>query len=455
MLSNPLIARRAIALGGLSLFLLLGVCFAWAPGRSTMAVVVAVVLAAMVWRVEWAVLAYVAAEPFSGILQDLSSVSIKMMGLLVFVAWLVRLLTRTWPVRLGHPAVTAVIVFTAVLLASTTLHPHGSAGLTVVSRYGAYLAVLLVLIDTMRSGLAPVRVVRWFVVSCTAAAVVGLVNFFAGGGGRAAGPLTDANDFAFFLVVAVPLAWALWRGEPDHGHVQAHAWVASMLVLTVALLATFSRGALLGLALVLIVAVLTQQVRFRAVVAGALLVAASVGVVAMVAPALVHESLLAKQHIAAQNVDDRFATWQIAAQMTAAAPVLGQGPAGFDVNRGRYDQETAVDVQRFDVAHQTYLEVASELGLLGLATFLAIIGQGLSAALRAAPDQRPQGYLARGICFAFVGALAAATFLTEQYYLPLWLLTALGVVLDPRRGPADHLRRRAMPAPVRFVEVSR
>jgi hypothetical protein len=37
------------------------------------------------------------------------------------------------------------------------------------------------------------------------------------------------------------------------------------------------------------------------------------------------------------------------------------------------------------------------------------------------------------VCTAFVGVLVAAAFLTEQYYLPIWLLAALGAALDPVR----------------------
>jgi len=94
------------------------------------------------------------------------------------------------------------------------------------------------------------------------------------------------------------------------------------------------------------------------------------------------------------------------------------------------------DVQQ-TVAHQMYLDVSAELGLLGLAAFLAFLWYGVRGAFRArrSPDRRQ---VADGVLVGLAGTLVAACFLSEQFFLPIWLLGALGIALDlvpsPRAG---------------------
>jgi putative inorganic carbon (hco3(-)) transporter len=119
--------------------------------------------------------------------------------------------------------------------------------------------------------------------------------------------------------------------------------------------------------------------------------------------------------------------------MTADHPVLGLGPAGFRLNYNRYVDNQPLDPLHFlDVSHNTYLEVSSELGLLGLGAFLCLLIGGFLGARRYWLSPAPDATFGRAICTATVGVAVAAVFLTEQYFLPLWLLAALGAALDPK-----------------------
>jgi putative inorganic carbon (hco3(-)) transporter len=123
----------------------------------------------------------------------------------------------------------------------------------------------------------------------------------------------------------------------------------------------------------------------------------------------------------------------MASEMLADSPVVGKGPAGFAANYDRYLGTRLTDPPHLDVAHQMFLDVGSELGVLGLAAFVAMIWSGLRGAQRAARDPRAAAGLGAGVAVAFVGVCAAACFLSEQYYLPIWLLVALGCTIDPGR----------------------
>lgn len=404
-----------------------------APTQTAAGIVGLLVVGVLMVRLPWTVLCYVAVEPFGDLIGAAVPGGVRLVGLLLFAAWLVRILVDRRPVALRHPALVCAGLLATVVLASATVNPNGAAGFEVAGRYASYLAVLVVLVDTMRTSLPARRVAMVFLASSTAAAVVGLAIFLIDGG-RAHGPMDDANDFAFYLVCALPFALLLWRegGRPR--------WLGALavVILMVGIVATFSRGALLGVAAMLVVALLLGLVRWRDVGIGVAAVAIALGVVVVSAPDLVQRSVAEKEFVAEANVESRYTSWTLAAEMTVDHPFLGTGPGGFRTEFASYDLGRSSNPVHLDVVHQMYLDVSSELGLLGLAAFLGVVGTGAVAAWRGrtSTERGADPGLATAVCVALVGTLVAATFLSEQYYLPIWLLVALGASLDRWHGPA-------------------
>ncbi|MBS4753714.1 O-antigen ligase family protein [Nocardioides sp. zg-ZUI104] len=426
--AGVLVLVAALAVG-------IGTVVVLAPLVAVLALVAVLGVVTMLAHIERAALAYVAIEPFGDLVGVLHPAAVKVAGVLLFVAWLLRLVLDARPVNLRHPGIAAAAALGLVVLASTVLHAgRNDSGLEVAIRYASYLAVLAVLSDTLRATRAEGphateaavrRMAAVFTLSCTAAGAVGLVGFLLQGG-RAAGPLSDANDFAFFLMTAVPLA--LWLGCGAKARDRLF-WLCAV-VLVLAVLATFSRGALLGLAAMGALALVLGVVRARAVLVGAAVVLAAVVVTWVSAADVIERSLAEKQHVAAANVDSRFVSWQMAAAMTAHSPLLGQGPGGFADQGAAFTPAHVTDTRHLDVAHQMYLDVASELGLLGLGAFGAVIVSSARGAWRARRECVTAGG-GTACLVAFCGVLLAACFLTEQYYLPVWLLAAFGIALDP------------------------
>lgn len=400
------------------------------PDAVLWAIGAAAVVGAMVFRLRWALLVYVAVEPFGDLLGGIHPAFVKAVGVLLFAAWALRLLLDHRPVALRHPGMYAAGALLLVVLASLVADGVPGHGVEVALRYASYLGVLAVLVDTIRAA-GPDRagfvrrVAGVFVVSCTAAAVVGLGGFLVAGG-RAAGPMEDANDFAFFLISALPLALWLARGPG----VSARLHGVCAVVLIVGTLATFSRGALLGIGVMAVLALALGLLRRRTLVLGAAVVAVAVVVAWVAVPDLIDRSLQEKQYVAADNVDSRFTTWSMAAAMTAERPLLGQGPGGFGTEADRFVPAGTSDTTQQSVAHQMYLDVASELGLMGITAFLLVFAHAVLGAVRARRVPETGGP-ATAVLVGFGGTLVAACFLTEQYYLPLWLFSALGVALDP------------------------
>ncbi|MDQ1715443.1 MAG: hypothetical protein QOC60_1388 [Frankiaceae bacterium] len=418
-----LVSRRTLTtLATLAIVAVASSVLLWGPIVSLGAVVALVVIAALLTNAELAVLTFVAVAPFEGYAKSISASAVKVLGAVVFAAWLLAALRRE-RVRLAQPAVGCAIALLAVLLTSTLLHGNGPLGAEVATRYGSYIAAFVVLVDCMAHRLPPRRVAQVYVTASTLAALAGLVAFFRHDL-RAGGPVGDPNDFAFFLLVALALTMGLRRDEPRSRYV-----VAAILLL-LGIVATLSRGALVGLAAMFVLAAASRLIRTRVVFGTAAVVGAALVCVLVLDPTKLSTSLHAKGVVAAQNVDERLVRWQVAAEMTYDHPILGLGPAGFRENFDRYIDYRPTDLShRLDVAHEMYLEVSSELGLLGLGAFLGVMGLGAYSAARSARRGGPDVGLANSVWLATAGAAVAAVFLTEQYYLPLWLLAALGISL--------------------------
>jgi len=426
--ADPGAARRAATLGGLLVVIVLGSLLVVVdPVVAGLGLLGLLAVGVLMLRIAWTVLCYVAVEPFGDLVGGAVPEGVKLVGLLLFAAWLVRVLVDRRPVALRHPVVVAAGVLGTVVLAAFTLNPNGGAGVETTGRYVSYLAVLVVLVDTMRTTVPPRRVATVFLVACSGAAVVGLVGFLSEGG-RAAGPMADANDFAFYLVCALPFALLLWRDGRGWARVLPGT---AVVLLVVTIFATFSRGALLGIGVMVVVALALGLLRLRDVGLAAAAVALGLGVVVVAVPDLVDRSLAEKQFVADANVESRYTSWTLAAEMTLDHPVLGTGPGGFGQNFDAYDAGRSSNPTHLDVVHMMYLDVSSELGLIGLAAFVALLVAGAGAAWRGRSPDGPDPGLASAVCIALAGTLVAATFLSEQYYLPIWLLLALGAAVTP------------------------
>ena len=391
---------------------------------------------ALFTRVEWAVAAVVAAAAFDDYLLSVEPRLAKGLAALAIGAWMLRRCAGPLHRRAYSPAMMGALAFLVVLLASTVAHANGSAGQAVVIRYAGFLAILVVLADTMRGGqITPERVARVYVFASAAAACAGIASYLLGQDRRVGGPIGDPNDFAFFLITAVPFALALRRKGRDPSRTWPYDLAAILVLL--AIVGTLSRGAMLGLAAMVMFAVVTRMVRLRVAVLGAVVLGAALALTAALFPEMVSTSLAQKDYVAGQNVSERLELWQAAGQMTVENPLLGLGPGSFALYHQDYIGALPADVNhRLDVAHNTYLEVSSELGFLGLGMFLLMLLLAFVGAW--VGWRRTRDPLAAAVCAALIGSVVSATFVTEQYALTLWLLVAFGAVYGvPYREQAD------------------
>jgi O-antigen ligase len=186
--------------------------------------------------------------------------------------------------------------------------------------------------------------------------------------------------------------------------------------------------------------------RRAAAVAVALAAALSVAVwVTTAAPAQTRERLTQPTSSGSGRVD----LWTVGLRMVKDEPITGVGAGNFPVSSVHYLlQPGAIARDEFivdhpKVTHNIYLQVLAELGVIGLALFLALIGTCLACVLRAARTFRRQRaatmeLLSRGLFIALVALLVADFFSSALYSKQLYLLLAMGPALlamaSPRRA---------------------
>jgi O-antigen ligase len=270
----------------------------------------------------------------------------------------------------------------------------------------------------------------------------------------------NANETAASLVAGGTLAAALvfaLRGKP----VLRLLTTIAVPLCVFAVFLTLSRGGLVALGASLIAAIVVAG-RRRGVVLGlaAAAVLATVIYFGAFAPAEARNRVLELQ-----GGTGRTDIWTVGWRMVEDQPLLGVGAGNFPVASIHYLLEpgslmrTDFIVDNPKVAHNTYLNVLAELGVVGLALFLAVIAFPLWWAARAVgfaarAGDRQLEVLARAMVVVIVGLLAADFFGSRQYSKQLWLLLGLcPVLLQISRAELASRRAeaaaadRALPAP--------
>jgi putative inorganic carbon (HCO3(-)) transporter len=327
------------------------------------------------------------------------------------------------------------LVALALLSPGWSLDPAASraASAELVKLAAAYLAV-----TSLVDGPDRLRRVLWALALAAAVpayhavqnAVTG-TDLLDGYRARWLGPFLDPNRLGMALVAAALLLVGL---RPRARGPVAQLGVGLLLALLVAaILFTYSRGAALGLATGLLAYVVSGRgARTRSAVL--------VGAIAVALLALAPERFWQRTGtIAAYGGDAsalaRIHAWETAGHVLAARPLTGVGQGAFRAAWATYAPAEAGP--RAYVAHNLFLEVAAELGIVALAAFVAFVGAGLRGAFRASARASPVREEGRAVFAALSGYLVCHLFAGHLlgFFLFLFLGLAAAAERIARRGP--------------------
>jgi putative inorganic carbon (HCO3(-)) transporter len=349
---------------------------------------------------------------------------VKLLGLALVAAYFLRAVRQNDTVRLG-PILGFALAFGLVVGLALIASPEPGAGLQKAFRYVFFILFLFLMIQMVDDRAQAIRLIRVLVLSSAGAAFYGIFSFLTGAVERASGPIADPNDFAYMMAALIPLAIFLcaedrrWRG----------VWVASTLLLLAATFATLSRGAIVGLAALLLWAIVTRRIG----VGGTLAVAIAAVLVVVAAftfwASTVEERLNEKTKIAAANTESRAAFWAAAEEMWEDHPVLGIGPGRFPVEAKKYVKNSPIELEN-PIVHNSYIEILVEAGPLALLLFLGMLAAAWLGATRAERLARSRQdsttiRLASAAKGTLLVAIVSGFFLSEQIAPPFWIACAL------------------------------
>ena len=360
----------------------------------------------------------VAAVPLRSLVED--SIAGFRVGIteplaLLALIWMIAF-RRPGPLHLPRLMIVAGLFF-GYLAASASWAVDPGQSIKEVAKWGQAAIALVAAMDLARrpGDLKPVALAAGLVVSGEALfagvrslLAIGPESFRVGTITRAYGTFEQPNPFAGYLTLHLPFAVAalmVWRSK--------RRWVSAVVVALVlsGIVLSLSRGAWLGgiagLLMVFWLAGKYVSLTLKRIALSIVLVAAIVLLVAgrgvVPGPAL---SVLSGDkdviEIASNPGDGNFAImqriafWVAGARMVAERPLTGVGVGNFDESYPDYN--VGIWSESLGHAHNLYLNLAAETGLIGAGLFVVFLAGVLARAARFRPrDQLEQILLAGAV----------------------------------------------------------
>lgn len=265
-----------------------------------------------------------------------------------------------------------------------------------------------------------------------------------GGSQKVYGPansmIADNNCLGLALVMILPLA--LYLRMTSARAIVRWGLLGFMGLTFVAILGTYSRGALIGLVACLAVGGLRSRYGLVLALVGALGAAA--------APSLMPASWSARMStIRSYNDDDSFEgrvqAWRTSANIAAARPLTGGGFSAVEESWIAEAYASPGSSPHGRAAHSVYFQVLGDTGYVGLGLYLSAIAVALMNTMRVLaltkgdPGLRWAGQLARMLQVSLAAFLTDGAVLSMAYYdgvLLVFGLTAALLATVKRPAPA-------------------
>jgi O-antigen ligase len=327
--------------------------------------------------------------------------------------------------------VASVLLFWAILSVPSALRAGDSFDL-VFDNYVKTLLMSLVVAGSVRGVRDVERLALAYLAGAVIYAAVVISRFDLGDGGNwRLGHLYyyDANDFATFVVTAIPLGVYFLHTAT---RTTTRVWAATgLVVLSLGFVWSGSRGGFIALAAVVAFIV----ARYSAIPLRWRLSATAIVAVVVLATASDHywqqmETITSQDDYNHTSETGRIQIWGRGIGYMMANPLLGVGAGNFQAAEGTLSQyavrqQYGVGV-RWNAAHNSFVQIGAELGVPGLILFVALIASAFLALRCIGQAEAP---ITPALTASLLGFVVGAFFLSLAYSEMLYTLIALAVGL--------------------------
>jgi O-antigen ligase len=306
----------------------------------------------------------------------------------------------------------------------------------VVLAYLVNVLFFLVFVSEVDS-LKKLKTVLFVISLCTVFyGVFGLMSgAFSGGRFEIYGGMFDPNDIAYVLISLFPLSfYFIFHRE---GTLKKTLAIISIITALIVVLYSGSRGGMVGLIIVMAFFLLTKTQRIKS----------SHKIVFVIAMIILFFSIRDKIDVdryltltnveSDYNVTDEFGRvqiWKRAFELMLSNPITGVGAQCSAMAIG-YLREDLGLIPKWQVVHNSFLQVGLETGFPGLILFMALIMQSLKSfskfkKLKATSVETHEFKTISGLMqVAFIGQLVTAVFVSQGYSLFFTAFFAFSAVL--------------------------
>jgi O-antigen ligase len=260
-------------------------------------------------------------------------------------------------------------------------------------------------------------------------------------GFRPGGATGDSNYFALATVLALPISFCLlW----DRGHKWERLFALGCLGISLlALTFAASRGGFLGMTAELLFLVSKTKRRLRNLAVMAVMVIP----ISIAFPSSPISRLLHPGYADNLASNARSTVWKCGLQMVQEHPLFGIGIGNFKLQVESYQMIPGMDARIRTLAHNTYIEIAAEMGIPALLIFLGILASSFVEAERVRRQAlrvqlRTVHQAAVSVQAALIGLAVSIFFLTAHYQKLLWFTVFLSICLRPLLQKSVIAKRR-------------
>lgn len=350
----------------------------------------------------------------------------KVVVVFTLVAWLINNLMYD-PRFVNHRTSFYIGLFT--LLAIISIIPASNKELA-LEAFSTYIksAILFFLIINLIDSPQLIRYTLWIIVLMAAVnAVYGISSFFSNAllAGRVSALREDPNNLAIILVSAVPLTMSLLKQEK--GLLAKMILFASGISIIVTVALTYSRGGMIALIFVLLWLLYNERKNRLVMVVFIIILAI---IMYLFIEEFSHYQKLIRLVVKDQSFIQRLKLYRGGLRMFMAHPLIGVGLGNFIVWSTRY---TGLILALY--AHNIFLHIAAETGIVGLFAFVLIIYHGVKASLVACKNAAKYNLhdimnYATGLKISLAGFIVAGMFLSQHFNKALWTLIGLCVAIE-------------------------